>query len=111
MSFKPKILPRAQDDAQSIFNYLNERSPQGAAGWWIAFESAAEDAALGVVEYPLAPENAYSAFELRQVVFKTLAGRRYRFVFTVVDDELRILRVRGPGQPNLKPDEIGDAHP
>ena len=61
MTFKVKILPRAQLDAQCILDYLADRSPKGAADWWDAFESA---------------------------------------------DELRILRVRGPGQPALKTDEI-----
>lgn len=106
MTLKLKILPRAQEDVQHIFEYLAERSPQGAADWWEAFESAARHATDGLVEQPLAPENNSTEFELRQVIFKTRAGRRYRFVFTIVANELRVLRVRGPGQPNLKADEV-----
>lgn len=106
MTLSLKILPRAQRDAQCIFDYLAERSPQGAADWWDAFEVAAQDAACGVVEYSLAPESAATNLELRQTIFKTRAGRRYRFVYTISADELRILRVRGPGQPALKTDEI-----
>lgn len=101
-----RILPRAQEDVQHIFGYLSERSPQGARDWWAAFASAARGAAAGLVEYPLAPENNSTSFEIRQIVFKTRAGRRYRIVFTIVDEELRIVRVRGPGQPPLKPDEV-----
>lgn len=106
MTFRLKILPRARLDAQCIFDYLAERSPQGAVDWWNAFEAAADGAARGLVEYSLAPDNTAPPFELRQVIFKTRAGRRYRFVFIVSADELRILRVRGPGQPALKADEI-----
>jgi len=36
----------------------------------------------------------------RQFFFKTPHGRTYRGVFTVVDDEIRVLRVRGPGRPS-----------
>ena len=106
MTFKVKILPRAQLDAQCIFDYLADRSPKGAADWWDAFEAAAHAAARGPVEYSLAPENAGTNLEPRQTIFKTHAGRRYRFVDTISADELRILRVRGPGQPALKTDEI-----
>jgi len=106
MTLRPKILPRAQLDTQCIFDYLAARSPTGAADWWDAFAAAVHGAASGLVEYSLAPENAATNLELRQTTFKTRAGRRYRFVYTVSADELRILRVRGPGQPALKADEI-----
>jgi len=101
-----KILQRARDDAQHIFNYIQQRSPQGAANWWNAFFNAANQAASGVVQHGLAPENEYVPYPLQQVIFKTKQGRRYRFVFTIVVTELRILRVRGPGQPSLAPDEL-----
>lgn len=106
MTLRLKILSRAQLDAQCIFDYLAERSPQGAVDWWGAFETAAHDAASGLVEYSLAPENAGTNLELRHTIFKTRAGRRYRFVYTISANELRILRVRGPGQPALMPEEI-----
>jgi hypothetical protein len=50
----------------------------------------------------IAPENAEFDFELRQALFKTRHGVPYRCVFTVVDDEVRILRVRGPGHELMK---------
>lgn len=106
MRLRLKILERAREDAQAIFDYLNERSPQGAANWWEAFENAANHACVGNVEFAFAPENDAVSYELRQVLFKTRRGRTYRFVFTVVEDEFRILRVRGPGQPNLQTDEL-----
>ena len=106
MNLKLKILPRAESDVQHIFQYIAKHSPQGAADWWDAFDLAAHEAGRGLVEYPLAPEDDSTPLDLRQVIFKTRAGRRYRFVFTVVENELRIVRVRGPGQPALTPDEV-----
>ncbi len=106
MTLHLKILPRAEDDAQHIFDHILRRSPQGAAAWWFAFEHAVARAIENVSLFALAPENDAVSIELRQVLFKTRQGHTYRFVFTVADNELRILRVRGPGQPPLQSDEI-----
>ena len=106
MSLRLKILPRAEADAQSIFDFIRERSPEGANAWWTAFEDAAHRAIADATRFALAPENESLNLELRQVLFKTKRGRTYRFVFTIVDAELRILRVRGPGQPPLSLDEV-----
>lgn len=65
MTLKLKILPRAQEDVQHIFEYLAERSLQGAADWWEAFESAARNATDGLSEHPLAPENNSTEFGIR----------------------------------------------
>ncbi len=47
---------------------------------------------------------------LKQAFFRTRRGRSYRAVFVIVGDivgdEVRILRVRGPGQELIEPDEI-----
>ncbi len=101
-----KILPRAEQDAQHIFDYISKRSLRGAAAWWAAFEDAATRALDDFARFALASENDLFPFEIRQVLFKTRRGRTYRYVFTVVGAELRILRVRGPGQPPLQPDEL-----
>lgn len=108
MRLRLKILSRAEEDAQHIFDYISERSSQGASAWWSAFEDATERSLAELTEFGLAPENEPVDSELRQVLFKTPHGRTYRFVFTRVDNELRILRVRGPGQPPLSADEIPD---
>jgi len=39
---------------------------------------------------------------IHQALFKTPRGRRYRIVFELTETEIRILRVRGPGQPPLR---------
>jgi len=43
---------------------------------------------------------------IRHVFFRTRAGRTYRALFLLVGDEVRVLRVRGPGQPPVGPDEL-----
>ncbi len=106
MSFTLQILPRAEHDAQAIFEYIHARSEDGAVRWWHAFEEAAYALTKNPARYGFAPENAFSKFEIRQFLFKTPHGRTYRGVFVVVRNEVRVLRVRGPGQAELSTDEM-----
>ena len=108
MNFKLRILPRAERDVQQIFDFISERSSTGAVRWWKAFHEAACRAASSPHAYPVAAEQLISSFELRQFLFKTRRGRAYRGVFALVDDEVRILRVRGPGQASLTDDELSN---
>lgn len=107
MTFRVRILRRAERDAQRIFHWIAERSPDGAVRWWSAFESAVAKLADNPTGYSFAPEYELTDHELRQFVFKTRNGRTYRGVFVVMSDEINVLRIRGPGQPTLEPDEIG----
>lgn len=107
MTRRVTTLPRAERDAQSIFDWISERTPEGARRWWDALEEATRRVAANPEGFGLAPENDLVACELRQFLFKTRKGRTYRGVFTIVGTEVRILRVRGPGQPPLEPDEVG----
>ena len=44
--------------------------------------------------------------EVRQVLFQTRHGRPYRILYAISGDEVRVLRVRGPGQPEQEDDEL-----
>jgi hypothetical protein len=46
----------------------------------------------------LAPESAEVDYPVQQFLFKTPRGRKYRILYTIVGDEVRVLHVRGPGQ-------------
>lgn len=52
-----------------------------------------------------APENDLFLEHRQQKIFRTDRGRRYRIAFTVSGNDVLILRIRGPGQPPLAPDE------
>ena len=101
-----RILPRAESDAQSIFEWIRPQSPEGALRWWTAFEHAQVSVAENSEAFGFAPENELFELELRQKIFKTAKGRSYRFVYTIREDIVFILRVRGPGQAPLSADEI-----
>jgi len=47
---------------------------------------------------PIASESASLGEEVRNIMFRTKAGRPYRAIFVIVEDEVRILRIRGSGQ-------------
>ena len=101
------IFPRAESDAQLIFDWIAERSPLGANHWFEALQGAIQKLLREPSIYALAPENEILQCDLKQFLFKTRQGNVYRGLFTISDDEIRILRIRGPGQPPLAADEIG----
>ena len=106
MSYRLNILPRARADVQHTFDWLRQRSPTGAEAWYLAFEEATEKLLFNPEGYGLAAEDEFVDYDLRQFLFKTRRGKRYRGLFTVVGNEVRVLRVRGPGQRDLTADEL-----
>lgn len=102
MTLRVTILALAQIDAESIYEWILQRSQAGAAAWYAAFETAVGKVADEADSCALAPESDDIGIPLRQRLFRTRHGRRYRLVFTVTENEVRILRVRGPGQPPVE---------
>jgi plasmid stabilization system protein ParE len=98
MTFKRRILKRAEAELREIFWWIEERSPDGAGRWLAAFEAAVEGTLRNLHSQPLAPEDGLVDFEARHFIFKTRRGRKYRAIFTVADDEVRIKHIRGAGQ-------------
>lgn len=106
MSHTIRILPRAERDFRHIHSYIRERSEAGAIRWRHGFEKGLRRVAENPFQFGFAVENELSELDIRQCIFRTKKGLRYRAVFTVVDDEVIVLRIRGPGQPPLAPDEM-----
>jgi hypothetical protein len=52
--------------------------------------------------FPAADEAERLKRDLRYTIFKTKKGRYYRIVFDFTDVEVRILRVRWPGQRSIR---------
>jgi plasmid stabilization system protein ParE len=108
MTFKVRSLPRAQSDVENILYWMihERKSPQGASAWLRAYHEAASNLAEHAESYALAPEAQTLGRDVRQLLFKTRHGRTYRAVYIIAADEVLILRVRGPGQPQLQVDEM-----
>lgn len=109
MSVPIRMLPRAKSDFRGIYAYIEERSPEGAIRWRAAFEEGLRRVSNNPQGLGFAPENEQTHYELRQLLFKTPHGLTYRAVDTMLDEEVIILRIRGPGQPPLEADEMPSA--
>jgi plasmid stabilization system protein ParE len=106
MDYTVRSLPRAEFDAQHIYDWLLARSAQGARNWWAAFGDACDRLKEDPLTCARSLESDALRRDLREALFKTRRGHYYRLVFMVVESEVRILRVRGPGQPVLTEDEL-----
>ncbi len=106
MKYKVRILAKAQSDVEACHQYLAKRSPQGAAAWFDSFAAGRDELARRADTLALAPEAEAAGYDVRQLLFKTRRGRPYRILFLIVGDEVRILRVRGPGQDFVPSDEL-----
>jgi len=106
MKYNVIALRRADAHVRHITRWIAERSLQGAESWLDAYEHLLERLAEHAESLPAALEVPDCTIPLKQVLFRTRHGRAHRAVFTIVADEVRILRVRGPGQPSLQDDEL-----
>jgi plasmid stabilization system protein ParE len=106
MKYHVIALRRADDDVRHIARWLAERSVQGAEAWLDAYAQLVSRLAEHAESFAPALEDPDCSIPLRQALFKTRHGRNYRAVFTIAGDEVRVLRIRGPGQPQLKDDEL-----
>ena len=108
MKFTVVVLHRAKDDAEGIFHWIGERSQQGAAQWARVYRDALLALRVNPDQHGLAPESDEIGLPIRQKLFKTRRGRTYRLVYTIVGDEVRVLRVRGPGQAPITAEDVSE---
>lgn len=102
MSFLVQVLPAAELDAWKIFRMLNEKSHSGADRWYEAFLAATEELADRPERRALAPEAKRVQRPIREAFFKTPRGLHYRLIDLIVEDEVRVVRVRAPGHRPLR---------
>jgi plasmid stabilization system protein ParE len=98
MNYRVVLTAEADRNADKIYGRLLERSPQGAAAWFAAFLEAVDSLTNEPERHPFAPESTHFTTAVRQLIFKTRRGRRYRLLFCVDDAVISVLYVRGPGQ-------------
>lgn len=101
MNYRIVVTLQAELDAQRIFQWLVRYSTDGAYRWYEAYEATVQRLMEHAGRCAAAFENGHRNRELKQILFGTAHGRRYRIVFEIRDDEVRLLRVRGPGQAPL----------
>lgn len=106
MSFHVRVLTAAHRDADVITEWLMDRSLTGAEHWVDAYQSALVALRQTPDRHSLAPEAGVVEQPIRQFFFKTRFGRRYRLIFLIVGSEVRVLRVRAPGEAPLNEFDI-----
>ncbi len=102
MTYRLVIVDRAERDVAHIFKWLAQSSSQGAAAWYNAYFAAVQQIVCLPEHSGVAVESSRLNVEVREKLFKTRRGLKYRIVFELQHDLIRILRIRGPGQPPLK---------
>jgi plasmid stabilization system protein ParE len=100
--YRVVVLTQAARDVQAILAWLKRRSELGAYRWKAAFDLAKLRLSEDPHRFPLIPEKVRVRFDVRDILFKTRKGKFYRAIFTVVGDEVRVLRVRRPAQRPIR---------
>ncbi len=101
MKYRVTVLPEAAENVDCIYLWIAQQSPQGARRWYLRFLKVVESLRENPQTHAFAPENEFVEPEIRQVMFKSKRGLRYRALFRIIDVEVQILHVRGPGQDLL----------
>jgi plasmid stabilization system protein ParE len=107
MRYKIAILRRADADVQTIYNWLKKRSTDGAIRWLEAFRAAIQRLTADAATHAKGAESSKLRVDILECYFKTRHGRRYRIVYLIAGDHIRVLRVRGPGQRLLRRSDLG----
>jgi plasmid stabilization system protein ParE len=108
MRYTVSILRRARADIDEFRAWIARLSPQGAAAWYRAHREAVKKLRRDAHQQGQAPESAELGRDIRQTFFKTRRGRPYRLIYTIIGNEVRILRVRGPGQAPVTAEDISE---
>jgi len=106
MTFHVVHLPHAEADLDGILTWLQERSPAGAAAWFRRWLEVEDLLRRRPESQPLAPEISDHEDEIRNVIFKTRRGKKYRCLFLIREGTVHVLHIRGPGQDLVAPDRL-----
>jgi plasmid stabilization system protein ParE len=106
MTYRLVILRRAQDDVERIAHWLRKRSHAGMIAWRYALGDALQEILAEPLRWSRVAEGKRLPVGLRQFLFRTRAGNVYRIVYFIEGCDIRILRVRAPGQRPLRPKDV-----
>ena len=102
MAFRVEITEDAERDGESILDWLiSQHAGETGLGWFEGLREALQSLSEMPGRCPLAPENKYFPFEVRNLLY----GRRphlYRILFTIERDAVFILHIRHGRRQSLK---------
>jgi plasmid stabilization system protein ParE len=101
------LTQRAQDELDQAHDWWAEnRSSEQANRWYVEFLQAMLTLENAPQRWPLAPENEFFPYEVRQLNFGLGSRPTHRALYTVRPDVVVILRVRHLAQEPLSADDI-----
>jgi toxin ParE1/3/4 len=106
MNYELLLTRETETSVEQVIDYLVKRSPQGAAAWCEQWENVLSALKANPLQHGLAPESSEFETEVRQILFKTRRGRKYRALFTVVGRGVYVIDLRGPSQNLLRRDQL-----
>jgi plasmid stabilization system protein ParE len=106
MTYAIVLHRRALDDLGKILRWLKRRSKSGMEHWRDALDDCFLEIAKDPYRYAKVAEGSRVPAGIQQALFRTRQGNVYRVVFLVEQFEVRILRIRAPGQRNLRPRDL-----
>lgn len=106
MTRQVRVSRRAQRDADVIFDWLAQRSTDGASRWYESYLTILRSLPDRAPGCPIAPEADDLGVDLRQAQFQTRKGRTYRVLFIARETLVHIVGVRGAGQDLVTGDDI-----
>ncbi len=86
--------PTAYEDLQAALQGLGENAPEKVGEWYAAIKASMQTLSHLPERCPYAPENGlWGEEELRQLLFQDYPSK-YRIIFTVGKNSVRILNIR-----------------
>lgn len=95
-----------RDIREAVAWWRDNKSAAQAARWYEKILPAIATLAENPDRCPISPESDFYPTGLRQLHFGSSRKRTHRIVFTIVGDEVRVLRVRHVAQQDLGPEDL-----
>jgi plasmid stabilization system protein ParE len=95
MRYEVVVTEEAERDASHFYDWIASRSLPGAERWLRAFRQAADELAHDAERHPCAAESPQLSLPVRQVLFRTRQGNKYRIIFMIEVDRVVVLRIWG----------------
>jgi plasmid stabilization system protein ParE len=99
------VQPPARLDIESAYLYIRDRAPLATERWLEGIEKAILSLDQFPRRCPLAPESKEFPEEIRQMLYGRRTGK-YRVLFVIRGQEVRVLHVRHGARRWMRSDEI-----
>jgi plasmid stabilization system protein ParE len=99
------VTAAAKQNLRDAYRWTAERAPATAVNWLNRFEIELQSLSKFPERCALAPENALVPQEIRQLIYGRRQGT-FRALFTIVDNEVRILHIRRATQNWATADDL-----